>query len=512
MMLVFFRYLLVFLVVISLQQVNTSFSQDGSLDPTFGTGGIVVTPIGTGDDIGFSVAVQEDGKIVVVGYSDNGTNDDVSMVRYNSDGSLDDTFGTAGKVVTSLGASEQCYAVAIQVDGKIVVSGTSFNGSDYDITLFRYLTDGSLDATFDADGIVQTAIGSFNNDYAYSLLIQNDGKIVVAGETSPGGWSDFALVRFNGDGSLDTSFDGDGIVTTPVTPFHDDAYSVVIQDDGKIIAAGIACDAINCFFAIARLNTDGSLDATFDLDGVVVTSVGPYNEGGAFSVVVQTDGKIIVGGSCFDGSNNDFTLVRYNSDGGLDNSFDTDGIVISPIGTGGDSGSSLALQVDGKIILAGNSLVGSNANFTLVRYNSNGSLDGTFDSDGIVTTSIGPSNSWGTSTSIQVDGKIILAGWSSNGTDADFTVARYNGMGSDQILPTTEAEEIQIFPNPSSGILTLQARGNENASVKIFNALGTEVLSLSLTENTKISLAQPGVYFARISNGGKIRTEKIVIQ
>jgi uncharacterized delta-60 repeat protein len=244
-----------------------SYSQPGSLDLSFGSNGKVVTAIGSGYDYGYSAAIQSDGKIVVAGYRYNGSNDDFALVRYNADGSLDNTFDSDGKVTTAIGSgSEEGFSVAIQIDGKIVVAGYSYNGLNHDFALVRYNADGSPDNTFDSDGKVTTAIGS-GNDIAYSVAIQSDGKIVVAGESPNGSDDDFALVRYNTDGSLDNTFDSDGKVTTAIGSSTDDGQSVAIQSDGKILVAGYSYNGSNGDFALVRYNADGSLDNTFDSDG-----------------------------------------------------------------------------------------------------------------------------------------------------------------------------------------------------------------------------------------------------
>jgi uncharacterized delta-60 repeat protein len=214
-------------------------------------------------------------------------------------------------VTTEVGSSDdRAYSVAIQSDGKIVVAGFERNGiSNFDFALVRYNTDGSLDTNFDSDGKVTTAIGS-GTDSAYSVAIQSDGKIVVAGYSDNGSNDDFALVRYNTDGSLDTNFDSDGKVTTEVGSSDDYAESVAIQSDGKIVAAGYSSNGGNNDFALVRYNTDGSLDTSFDSDGKVTTAIGSASDF-ARSVAIQSDGKIVVAGYSDNGSNADFALVRY---------------------------------------------------------------------------------------------------------------------------------------------------------------------------------------------------------
>jgi uncharacterized delta-60 repeat protein len=336
------------------------------------------------------------------------------LARYNPDGSPDTTFGGgSGKVTTS---NFFPHALAIQADGKIVAAGTG-SGMNADFALTRYNTDGSLDTSFDGDGRVITPIGT-GYDYAYSVAIGPDGKIVAAGNTNDNvSYSYFALAVYNTDGSLDTSFNGDGKV---ITPEANTAYSVAVQADGKIVAAGLGGTGTNNDFALARYNTDGSLDSSFDSDGIVITAVGTGHDI-ARSVVIQPDGKIVAAGSDWSGPDVDFAVVRYNTDGSLDTSFDGDGKVRTPTGTGNDYALSVAIQPDGKIVAAGNS--NSNNDFGIVRYNPIGSLDVTFGGgDGISTVDFeNGSDEDVYGMALDVQGRAVVVGQSSG----LFAIARF---------------------------------------------------------------------------------------
>ena len=420
--------------------VNPVAAAAGDLDTSFGSDGKVTTAIGSGSDRARSVAIQSDGKIVAAGFSYSGSEHDFALVRYNADGSLDTTFDSDGKVTTDLFNLDAAFSVAIQSDSKIVVAGESYNGSDYDFALVRYNADGSLDTTFGSDGKVTTDLWlisgiDIDDEHAFAVAIQSDGKIVVAGAAGFGNRDDIALVRYNTDGTLDTTFGTGnyGAVTTAIgSSGNDNAFSLAIQSNGKIL---VACDSFNSSdddFALVRYNSDGTLDNTFGSDGKVTTAIGSDDEQ-AFAVAIQSDGKIVVAGNSFDsdnGSGYDFALVRYNTDGSLDTTFDSDGKVTTPIFNGfsfngTDVAYSVAIQSDGKIMAAGFSYSGSKHDFALVRYNTDGSLDTTFGSDGKVTTAIGSGTDVARSVAIQADGKIVVAGYSHNGSNYDFALARY---------------------------------------------------------------------------------------
>jgi uncharacterized delta-60 repeat protein len=346
----------------------------GDLDTTFGGDGIVTTPIGSSHDFAEAVAIQADGKIVAAGYGLVGSNRDFAVVRYTTAGGLDTTFGGDGIVTTPIGSRDDyAQAVAIQADGKIVAAGYGFIASlrsDYDFALVRYTTAGGLDTTFGGDGVVTTPIGS-RADYAKAVAIQADGKIVAAGYgfiASVTAGNDFALARYTSGGALDTTLGGDGIVTTRIGSSHDVAESVAIQPGGKIVLAGHSIIGSSRDFALARYTSGGALDSTFGGDGIVITRIGSSHDA-AEAVAIQPDGKIVVAGLSTIGSSRDFALARYTTAGALDTAFGGgDGIVTTAIGSGGDLGRAVALQPDGNIVVAGFGFTTSSDDFVLVRF------------------------------------------------------------------------------------------------------------------------------------------------
>ena len=285
----------------------------------------------------------------------DGANADFALARYNPNGSLDTSFSGDGKQTTDFGDPHYgtdfgAYDVALQPDGNIVAVGRSGNG---DFALARYdATDGSLDTSFSGDGKETTDLGGW--EHGRAVAIQN-GKIVVAGTSLHGADGNFALARYNPDGSLDTSFSGDGIQTSDFGVRHD-AHAVAIQADGKIVVAGVS-DSDDGNFALARYNDDGTLDPSFSGDGWQTTDFGGRDYG--HSMALGADGRIVVAGE----SAVDFALARYNPDGTLDTSFSGDGKTTTDFG-GLDRAFDLALQPDGKIVAAGT----HNGTFALARY------------------------------------------------------------------------------------------------------------------------------------------------
>lgn len=400
----------------------------GLLDISFGTGGKVLTQVGSGQDQARGVVVQADGKIVAVGSALNPSNRDFAIVRYNADGSLDPAFGSGGKVLTQIGSStDDARAVAIQADGKIVVAGSAFNGSTNDFSLVRYNSDGTLDGTFGTGGKVVTSL-SVGADDAYAMTIQSDGKIVVAG--SANGVSsvyDFAVARYNSDGSLDAGFGSGGQIITPVGIYFDFAYSVFVQPDGKIVAAGTSGDSLQGYeIALLRLDAGGAPDASFGSGGKVLTHFASVSYG-ANSAGIQADGKIVVAGYSIAPAY-DTTLVRFNPDGTVDSSFGTGGQTIVSLTGSNDYAYSMAIQADGKIITAGYALTGVSDDFAVLRFRPDGTLDGSFGTGGKVVVPVGGGSDDAYAVAIQPDGRIVAAG-TGFGTATSFALARFNSDG-----------------------------------------------------------------------------------
>ncbi len=499
-----------------------AYAQAGELDSTFGGDGIVTTGIGNSNDEALSVAVQPDGKIVAAGESFNGTDYDFGLVRYNADGSLDISFGTNGKVTTAIGlAGDWAYSVVIQPDGKILAGGRSWNDTNSDFALVRYNADGNLDNNFGAGGIVTIAIG-LGDDGINSLAIQDDGKIIAAGYSGIIPNLDFAIVRFNSNGTLDNSFGTGGKVITPVGSGEDFATSVAIQSDEKIILAGFSLSSGNGDFALVRYNADGTLDISFNVNGKVTTDISSSDDL-ATSIAIQPDGKIVVGGRSGNYPDYDFALGRYNIDGTLDIDFSSDGKITTAISASDDEAYSVMLQPDGKIVEVGFS-VGVNSKFILVRYNSNGSTDNNFGTNGIVSTSLSSGNAFAASAAFQLDGKIIIAGDSCSGATCAFAVARYlSGLNVGISNFSSSHSSPLIYPNPLRQTETLEytLTKNESLTISLYdvsgrlirNFISNEERSAGVHKETlNIGELTPGNYFLTISNGSQKMKVKMVKQ
>lgn len=396
----------------------------GDLDPTFAGDGTVITDFESGSyDLGFGVTIQRDRKVVVAGLTQSSTDNAFALVRYSADGTLDATFDGDGKVRTDFTSSsyEHAESVALQSDGKIVAAGGVHilsSGTGDDFGLARYNPDGTLDTSFDGDGKVATDFAGASTDEARSVAVQPDGKIVAAGisESSPGSGSEFAVARYNSDGSLDTSFGGDGRVMTPISPGSEFPTDVVVQADGKLVVGG---DVGSTGAMLVRYTADGGLDSSFDGDGKVFLTTP-----GISGLALQSDGKIVTAGCrC------PFSVSRFNPNGSVDTSFGEGGNATAPFQASAVS-SALAIQPDGKIVAGGVGAAGHN--FAVARFQQRGTLDQIFSSDGMVESVLGGPGGRDVASDLGLapDGKIVLAG-SSRPTSSgpyDFAVARYIGL------------------------------------------------------------------------------------
>jgi len=458
-----------------------SHAYPGELDATFGTAGVVTTDF-AGDDAIFGLVQQTDGKLVAGGIATGVGGADFAVCRYDANGVLDPSFGTGGKLLTDFGgnrcvggarhgracvssddciggrcvsSSDTAWAVALQADGKIVAAGDRrvcvggdrdgehcFADSDCpgsgarclgDVALARYNVDGSLDLTFGSAGRVVTDFGG--DDTGFAVVVQSDGRIVVGGASASAGDMDFALVRYSSNGALDPSFGSGGQVLTDLGGY-DQAFALVAQPDGKLVAAGVSTAGGSVDFALVRYGTSGALDATFGSGGQVITDFGPGYVGStnnctlpladfrgidvAYALRVQPDGKLVAAGA----STNDFALARYNTDGSLDLDFGTCGRVITDFAGEDAAASALVVQPDGKLVVAGRRSVGSESGFALARYNTNGTLDSTmFGIRGRTLTQIGSDAEAFALVLLPEDGRLVAAG-AANG---DFALARYEG-------------------------------------------------------------------------------------
>ncbi|MFO0806318.1 MAG: FG-GAP-like repeat-containing protein [Gemmataceae bacterium] len=421
----------------------------GSLDPTFGTGGKAVVDFGLTPASASAVAIQADGRIVAVGSTGDGN---IAVARFRPNGLPDFTFGGGdGKFTFDVGGTDVATSVAIQRDGKIVIGGYTDSGSpgNNNFLAARILADGSgLDTSFGFKGATSIAFdyGGAKDDRAYSLAIQGDGKILLGGydQFAATDW-DFAIVRLNTDGNLDTGFGplgGGGFYFFDAGPgglFADKSQALSIQANGQIVLAGsVQVSATGTDIGIVRITQAGTLDPAFGNGGYlqIAFNLAGTDVAQATGLAIQPNGDIVgVGNLQISGTDNyDMFAFRLNwRNGSIDTTFGNDlnqyaGATVIPFDLGGtlnDRATGVKLQPDGKIVISGTVEVSdTQSDFGLVRLNADGTFDTTFDADGKVTIDFGGNDS-GNALAIGANGRIVVVG--SGGTTPGFALARVAG-------------------------------------------------------------------------------------
>lgn len=437
----------------------TRAQQPGDLDPSFSGDGIATAHFpSVGVDHAMGVAIQPDGRIVVVGSTQQDTPTSIALARFLPDGSLDGSFGTGGRVVTAVGVDpvlilDVAMAVALQPDGKIVVVGSSFaNGSGDRFLVARYNTDGSLDQAFGTNGIQLNAL--LNGGRFTSVAIRDDGRIVACGVVNEAPSNEmFIAARYTPDGTPDASFDGDGFATIDITPDDDAGNDLALEPGGSVLITGYCGIGADAGSALVRLAADGALDPSLDGDGIVVTQLTTDQDAGVSVARQPADGKILVCGSTTFLPMVFLFVARYNTDGSLDNTFAGDGIFQSPH-PGLNFAGNMVLAPDGRIVIGGTWAT----NFLVAVVNPDGTAETGFDDDGVVTTSFG-TNAYGNDIALDADGKAVLVGGSGQGTATlnDFVLLRYHtGIDVGIEEEGTGDSALRIAPNPADERLRVQ--------------------------------------------------------
>ena len=395
----------------------------GALDTTFNQPCGYALYSGWNKDSYVGSTVQPDGRIVVSSGIYDGSDSHVAVLRYKENGTPDEAFGTNGVATYDGGKGNDCgRMVAVQPDGRVVLTGYTYNGTNYDILLMRLNADGTLDGSFGTEGVV-TRDNKGRDDYGRGVALQEDGKIVVTARSSGDTDSIAMLIRYNADGTSDSTFGSGGVVTYEGGHGNDGFRSLALQRDGKIVVSGYTKTGTGFDVLTARYTGEGSLDTTFGSGGIVVYD-GGHGDDGARAVVIQENGKIVVSGGEYNGTDQDVLVIRYNSDGTPDATFGTGGVVTYGTSNGKDYGRRLAIQRKNQIVVTGRVSNGTDYDVLLLRYNADGSLDTTFGSNGVVTFDMGKGKDYGEDVVIQADSKVVVAGGSYNGTDYDLLVFR----------------------------------------------------------------------------------------
>ncbi|MDX2128194.1 MAG: T9SS type A sorting domain-containing protein [Chloroherpetonaceae bacterium] len=503
------KKMLTLLVVLFFTAIRLN-AQDGTRDFSFNPKTLSGTTIIPSAQLqGRDVAIQTDGKIIVLTNS-NG------LFRLNSNGAVDSTFGTNGYSSILLGSNPELWAIAIQSDGKIVVAGKANSFGTDDFVIARFNANGGADLSFSGDGVAMFGIATGAQDVAYGLAIQPDGKIVAVGTTSANG-TDWGMIRVNTDGTLDGTFTNGQITQTAS---NDGLYAVTLQSDGKIVVAGYVVESSEQRAALGRFNSNGVRDSTFDADGTRIDDYGIGSQN-FNSVKIQADGKIIAAGAFSSGATATAIVGRYNTNGTNDNSFDNDGrVTISAISTR-QAFTKLELQIDGNIVCSG--YAGANLDkddFFVIRLQPSGAFDNTFNTNGRVLTDFNANTDQARGLAIDGTGKLVVAGLVDDFVgNVNVGVARYNSNGTldnSFAIQTTGSTNIRDAGAGSEIIrdLAQQSNGKIIAVGSLFGNLDwcvTRYNQDGSTDTTFITSGNSNVYFS-FANGVSESATCVVVQ
>lgn len=510
-----------------MQIINIYSKAQVYLDDTFGDNGIVITDDSYHLELAYAIALQTDGKIVVAGNTSAASIEDFLVVRYNTDGSLDTSFGNNGFSIIDFGNNTECaYGIDIQDDGKIVVCGyTRDNGNNHDrFATTRLNTDGTLDNTFNLTGTRIEIIGFDNYSYArkgYDVEVLADGKIIVGGTSN----EDYAFVKYTTSGNLYSLFGSSGKVEYDLDGnYGEQAVAIGVDNNDKIVASGYSYRICTTEMGIIRLNSDGSIDNSFSYDGQIVPDIALGSEY-AKAMAFQPDGKIITVGYNKDTSGYyDIEVIRLTENGDLDNTFGTNGSVLQDFGYNENRAYAVAIEDNGDILVAGSFGTISQYSLGLVRFKSDGSLDNSFGTNGLILSNVGSSSRDRIrALLIQPDGKYLAAGHAYK-YSGDFLVARYLPQESKIIEIGSSIIDQNIYPNPSNeSFINLEYELKKKQLVKIeLIDINGKLINLLLNEksiagkqNKTLAIPsdlQSGCYFVKITTEQNSLSLKLLIK
>lgn len=477
-----------------LLSATIAHSQTGVLDPTFGSNGIARTSLPQQAIVAQHSCVQSDGKILVVGYTSDTANR-ICIARYNVNGSLDVTFGNNGLVIASPnGGNAIANDISLQADGKIVVVGR-----EQELFVARYNSNGTPDNTFGNAGYVTTSV--LNNATASALVIQPDGKIVVGGHgmnSMPDGTA-FVLLRYNVNGTLDQTFGNSGVVVVDIATGSglgalDILNTIKLQSDGKIIAAGVSGPNV----AIARVAPNGIIDSSFGTAGIVTNNYASAGNSVFNDIALQPDGKIVAVGSAFDAHAN-VLIVKYDNTGKEDVAFGSNGVLISSLSQQNSYATSILLQGDGKIMIGGEAYINNSPQFALARYSNLGVWDATFGNNGIVITIVDNNNSSISDIEFH-DGGIVAIGSNKLNANADFIIARYRLFPLGVSGANVFGDNVMVYPNPTNDYLNIKGLNN-GISIKLYDVYGKLIVdNVATNEIYRLDMSKlsEGVYMLQL--------------
>jgi uncharacterized delta-60 repeat protein len=475
-------------------------AQPGQPDSSFGVLGTALGPFTTPFNANRYIIQLANGKLLATGYQVLNGNENMYIVRYNSDGSFDSNFGSNGIISdSSLLANNVAFAIAEQSDGKIVVTGAFENPTTRDIFVKRYDSTGVVDTSFGLGGTTITDFQNNSDEVALDIKIQPDGKIVLCGSTASGFQSDIMLLRFNIDGTPDTTFGNNGKVSTDIGTTSQTAHAMALQPDGRIVVAGMTDDFSTLFdILLLRYNANGDPDSSFNSVGFYRDDIG-QDDDELFSVALQPDGKIVAAGMTNDLSSYENDLViRLDSTGHLDSTFNTTGMVIKDYNGGDNRVVKVMLLPNGKIVTAG-SQFNTNLDISLTRYTQDGTDDLSFGVNGHTTHTIGIEDEHVHCALLQSDNKVVVTGSYTDGGLENIFTSRYANDTLQTLITTVYSGEIKLYPQPA--ISELYIDGFSEKAIYSISDLNGRLLAdhIELSSSIDIGRLEPGIYFICLS-------------
>ena len=509
-----------------LLSMNISMAQNpspGELNTSFGVNGVAITDLLSNEsDRIYGMTLQDDGKIVAVGYA--GSNDeDAAVARFNTDGTLDNTFSADGKYISDLGNSDsdELSDVDIQPDGKIVTVGYTHDGNDFDAVLIRLNADGSIDNGFGNSGLVVIDLGNDENEWFRALQVTSDDKIVCVGAAFSGGNYNGLIMRFNTDGSVDTTYGNAGQLVIDASLGGTESFNdVSVLNSGYVIAVGDGDQVGSKDILVCRTQPDGTMDATFGNSGIVWVDVENNSDDRGNGCFVQQNGEMVIVGEA-DGNDHKSAIVRLKGNGIMDTDFTGDGWETYEFAPGyTERFYDVVEQENGKIVACGNADInGDKYQITMARYHTDGIFDYSFDSDGRLTMGYDTVNdAFCNAMALDADGSIFVGGH----TDGDFAIAKVHG---DFIQTTTgifnleEQVEASVWPNPfTTGVVAeVNADTDEWAMYDLTDVTGRFIAAGLWDAKEKLILDnvfqnQPeGTYILNIRLGS-LQTSKVLLK
>lgn len=418
----------------------------GILDSTFDSDGRQIITFSPGADMVQAVAIASGDRVMVAGRARPVFTDDIAVARLTAGGVLDSTFDGDGLQTTGLNNQlpfSAAQATTVDSLGRIVVAGFMINTENSDFAVTRYLSNGTLDTSFGTNGFVLIDFGG-TQDYANSVAIDSQNRVVVAGYTQNGATFEFAVARLTTAGQPDVTFDGDGKNVISVGPSNDYAYGVDVDSNDRVILAGSSFTGLVNNFAVVCLTTTGGLDNSFDGDGTRVFAFGSGDEY-ARGVAVDSLNRIVVAGYAFNGVNNDFAVARLLGTGAFDSSFDGDGLQTIDFGGTDDFGRGVAIDSLNRAVVVGDNGTVAGSVMTVARLTTAGALDSTFDGDGRQVVDVAGTFDNAAGVAIDSANRVIIGGDTLIGTKTDFAVSRLTAAGALDSTFDSDGKQTQFF-------------------------------------------------------------------